>query len=607
MNLTLSEIRTGPFTFKFTMQGQKPIVSICLFLLCVCGGIAQPTNAPARNPSEDDIPSWSFDGRFSTNWYAAVQAALPAGHPQIGRYDFQAATNVLCLESEKKNLAAQALWGTVLVVLSGSQETTEAGLKLLRSSAEAGNVPAMINLGCLFEAGKYVRRNYDEAFRWFSRAAECGNADAQLQLGGCYHYGLGTTPDYSMAAKYYRLAAGQTNYVAMKSLGFLMMKGYGVDTNEDEARAWLMRAAKEGGNRRAMYDLGVLYAGKYPDTNAVIEAFKWLMQGAERGDALAAFELSNFYYRGWGAMETNLASYRYWRYKGAFLGSTEAQAAMGQAYRTGDGVPVDLENSLVWTRKAAAKNQPDALYNLAVSYHEDKTNHVSLVLADELMIRAAQMGHREAQFQCAMSFFRGDVLLSSELGKEWLAKAAETGWPKAEFCLFQMYYHGLSPGTNCTAYPKDKTEAVKWLRRAAKHGDFQAQSTLAVMEIRGLDMEPDKAKAGELLRNAAQHGYAPAQNDLGYSILNGDVVAADPMEAALWCGLAVSHPTDANVARRANVNYSNALVHLTLDQQEEVKRRVRNFQPQPVPKIDPKIAGWEKNPAYQPEDGRFGH
>ena len=480
-------------------------------------------------------------------------------------------------------------------------------MKNLRSSAAAGNVPAMINLGYLFEGGKYVKRNYNEAFLWFGLAAELGNAEAQLQFGGCHHYGLGVTPNYSKAAKYYRLSAEQTNYVAMKSLGFLLMNGFGVETNDDEAKSWLMRAANEGRNRRAMYDLGVLYSRKYPNTNATIESFKWMKQSADLGDALAAFELSNFYYRGWGVTETNLASYRFWRFKAAILGSTEAQTAMGQAYRTGDGVPVDPENFLVWTSKAAAKNQPDALYNLAVHHLEDRTNHASLVLADKLMIQAAQMGHREAQFQCAMSFFRGDIILNSGLGSEWLAKSAENGWPRAEFCLFQLYYNGVPPGKDCPAYPNDKVAAVKWLRRAGEHGYFQAQAMLAVMLIRGLSIEPDKAEAEKLLRNAAEHGYAQAQNDLGYAILNGDVPAQNPLEAALWCELAVSHTSDPNLARRANVNLSNALRSLTFDQQNELKRRVHDFQPRTSPEMDPKIQGWQKNPAYQPEDGQFGH
>lgn len=558
-------------------------------------------------PSGDELPAHPFDDRFSTNWFAAVQAALPAKYLEEGSFDFQKATNRLCQESEKGNLAAQALWGFALVVTGNSPETTDAGLKLLRGSAEAGYIPAMMNLSYLFESGKYTRKNYNEAFYWFSRAAETGAAEAQLQLGGCYHYGLGTTPDFLMAAKYYRLSARQTNYVAMKSLGYLLMNGLGVGKNEEEAKYWFLRSAEEGGNRRAMYNLGVLYSLKYPDTNATIEAFKWMGKSAELGDALAADELSNFYFRGWGATETNLASYRYWRSMAAFLGATDAQFFMGQAYRTGDGVPKDIPYSLMWYRKAAAKNHPEALYDLALHYLEAKTNRASLELANEFMIRAAQMGHREAQFQCAMSYFRGDVRLDFTAGKDWLSKAAENGWSRAEFCLFQLYFEGLPPGKDCPAYPKDKIEAIKWLRRAAEHDDLRAQSILAVMLIRGLDVEQNKAEAEKLLRNAAGHGLANAQNDLGFAILNGDVASTDPVEAAMWCKLAVSHSSDTIVSKRAGYNLSNAEARLTTDQIQEVENRVKGFQSLPVPEIDPKVKDWQKNPDYQQEDGQFGH
>lgn len=502
---------------------------------------------------------------------------------------------------------AQSLWGFTLIVLSHSPDAAKEGLELMRASAKAGCVPAMVNLGYLLERGRHVRRDYNEAIHWFETAAEQGNAEAQLQLGGCYQYGLGATPDFAAAAKYYRLAAGQTNYVAMKSLGYLLMNGLGVATNEIEAKYWLLRAANEGANRRAMFDLGCWFSEKFPDTNALTEAFQWTKKSAELGDALAADSLASFYYRGWGVAETNLALYHIWRLKAALWGCTDAQFFMGQAYRTGDGVPVDAENSLLWYRRAAAKNHPGALYDLALRCLADKTNRASLLMANELMLRAARMGHREAQFQCAMSDFRGDVLFDYDGGREWLAKAAASGWPRAEFCLFQLFYYGISPATNCPAYPKDKTEAIKWLRRAAEHGNLQAQSTLAVMLIRGGEIAPDKAAAGKLLRAAAIHGFAPAENDLGFAILEGDIAPLDPVEAAVWCKLATLHTTNAIVSKRAAENLAVAISRLSVEQQHEVENRVRQFKAVPIPELDPLVMGWERNPDYQREDGPYGH
>ena len=55
------------------------------------------------------------------------------------------------------------------------------------------------------------------------------------------------------------------------------------------------------------------------------------------------------------------------------------------------------------------------------------------------------------------------------------------------------------------------------------------------------------------------------------------------------------------------VNFSNALSRLTVGQQQEVEHRVESFHALPIPELDPKLKDWQKNPAYQPEDGRFGH
>jgi TPR repeat protein len=558
-------------------------------------------------PSEDELAAQPIDDRFSTNWLAAVRAALPTNPFEKGVFDFQAATNGLAGESAKGNLAAQALWGVTLLVLHASPETTATGLEWLRGSADKGCIPAMLNLGYMSEEGKYVRKNYDEGFHWFEKAAELGNAEAQLQLGACYHYGLGTTPNLAMTAKYYQLAAGQTNYVAMKSLGYLLMNGYGVDKNEDEAKVWFLRAATEGRNRRAMYNLGVIYSEKFPDTNSTVESFKWMKQSAELGDPLAAEQLALFYLRGWGGIQTNAAAYHFWRLKAAFLGATDSQFFMGQAYRLGDGVAKNVDQSMFWYDKAAAKNHPSALYDLALHYLEDRTNRASLMFANQLMLRAAQMGHREAQCQCALTCFRDALQPDCSDGKDWLEKAAENGWPRAEFCLFQFYYNGLKPGKDCTAYPVDKIEGLKWLRRAADHGNLFAQSILAVMLIRGVDVEQNLPEAGKLLRNAAEHGAITAQNDLGYAILNGDIVSADPTEAAMWCKLALTHSSDQKLSTRFQVNLSNALARLTPDQQQEVDDRVKSFKPQPVPQMDPKMDGWQKNPDYRAENGQFSH
>jgi TPR repeat protein len=589
------------------LSGKKGSFTLALMLMV-------STSARGNIPDESAVGSYllhehSTGVALSTNWTIAATAALPIAFLTNGNLNFQQITNLLCEESRRGNRSAQGLWGFALLVSSKSPKDTETGLRFARESAESGNVPTMTQLGLLYQSGQYVRKSYDEAFHWFNLASDRGDATAQLQLGGCYHYGLGTTTNLSMAAKCYRRSAEQTNYVAMKSLGYLLMNGYGVDKDLTAAKHWFTRAAKEGSNRRAMFNLGAIYSINFADTNSLAEAFRWYKQSAELGDALACLRLSAFYFRGWGVVETNVASYYQWRLKAAILGATDAQYAMGAAYRTGDGVPRDTATSLEWYQKAGAKNHPKAFYDLALNYLGHKTNRASLTKASDYMLLAAQAGHREAQFQCAMSCFRGDVSPADcEAGRRWLVKSAEAGWKRAEFCLFQLYFNGVIPGPGCSPYPKDKTEALKWLRRAADHGELQAKAIMAVMLIQGRDVPQNKQTAEELLRYAAEHGHVQAQNDLGFAILNGDANAKDLVESAMWCQLAVSHATDANTLRRAKASLSHALSQLAADQQREFSQRVARFRPLPVAELDPMPEGWENHTgSYQQEDGRFGH
>jgi TPR repeat protein len=541
---------------------------------------------------------------LSTNWITSARAVL---YPkfQTNNLTFQQTTNLICQESQRGNIAAEALWGVALLASTPQGQTNE-GVKMLRHSAELGYVPAMFQLALLCEDGKYLPKDYGEAFRWFAQASSKGDPHAEFNLGACYHYGRGTTQDLSAAAHWYQRSADQTNYLAMRSLGYLFMEGLGVEKNLDKAKYWSERAASEGGNRRAMYNLGIIYSRDFPDTNSMRKSFEWHKKSAELEDPLGCLALSVFYRAGWGVIQTNLDTVRYWQSKAAALGSTEAQCREADAYRTGDGVPRDINTAVAWYRKATAKNHPWALYNLALYYLEDRTNRASLMVANDFMLKAAQLGHREAQRRLAMSSFYGEIASSDfESGKKWLFKSAESGWPKSEFILFQLYYDGVPPATNCPSFPKDRNQSLLWLRRAAEHDHLMAQATLAVKLIMGKEMNQDKVQAEKLLRHSAERGSGRAQNDLGFAIFDSEIADHDLVEAAMWCKLALGSTEEPDVPRRARVNFNRIAFQLTESQMLEVERRVKDFHPLPAPQPNPLVEGWEKHPLYRHEDGQL--
>jgi len=82
----------------------------------------------------------------------------------------------------------------------GGAEDRAAALLLLRKSAALGVVRAQVALARLYLQGSGgVKKDDDEAFRWFAAAAESRDADALFELGRCHRRGIGCRVDLAAA------------------------------------------------------------------------------------------------------------------------------------------------------------------------------------------------------------------------------------------------------------------------------------------------------------------------------------------------------------------------------------------------------------------------
>lgn len=66
---------------------------------------------------------------------------------------------------------------------------------------------AQNNLGVTYANGDGVRKNFQQAAKWYRRVADQGAADAQSNLGLTYANGIGVRKDYQLAANWWHLAA----------------------------------------------------------------------------------------------------------------------------------------------------------------------------------------------------------------------------------------------------------------------------------------------------------------------------------------------------------------------------------------------------------------
>ncbi len=139
--------------------------------------------------------------------------------------------------------------------------------------------------------------NFEEAFKWYSKAADKGDTDALCRLAGAYKYGHGVEKDMEHTLQLYKKAISiDGNADALLDLGLCYLKGEGVPQNYSHGFFLMERSAKQG-NMMAQYNMGVLYKDGIGVEPNMEEAFRWFHLSAAQGYE-QAIEFLNRYKQG---------------------------------------------------------------------------------------------------------------------------------------------------------------------------------------------------------------------------------------------------------------------------------------------------------------------
>lgn len=96
--------------------------------------------------------------------------------------------------------------------------------RLLQPIAENGDARAQFNLGQLYEQGKGVNQNFQQAMRWYRLSAVQGNSWAQYNVGQMYEDGLVVERSYVRALMWYNLAASKGLHVAESNRDYITQR-----------------------------------------------------------------------------------------------------------------------------------------------------------------------------------------------------------------------------------------------------------------------------------------------------------------------------------------------------------------------------------------------
>lgn len=198
-----------------------------------------------------------------------------------------------------------------------------------------------------------------------------------------------------------------------------------------------------------------------------------------------------------------------------------AQHMVGTMYLDGYGTEEDVDNALLWLRRAANLYVPQALRTLGLLYTRGDRVIRNVETGARLIRASADMGDPEGQYIYGMTLkAKGREMEALEP----LTKSAEKGYAPAMDCLGMMHLLGRHPES-------DHDTGVELIRSAAEKGDSKAMVHLAISMMEDEDKEADAIR---LCRESAALGDTLGMITLGILIAEGQCGSQDPEAGTEW-------------------------------------------------------------------------
>lgn len=399
------------------------------------------------------------------------------------------------------------------------------------------------------------RRDYRSALAEFAPLADAGDAQAQFYVGELYLRGLGVSRDESKAAGYLERAAAQNSARAQSVLGLLYLQGRGVAKDEAKA-AELIRRAADAGLPDAQHNLGILArdgrAGLQKD-GAV--ALQWFRAAAEQGYAPAYASLGEAYDQGFGVDKNEREAVEWWR-KGVAANDRASQYHLGVAYLGGKGgLARDSNEALTLLRRAANQRLPAAQAALGQLYNRGTGVPADYVLAFMWFNLARAQGFNPQWMREAME------ALEKKMTPEQIADAQRRSREWRAGTDIADAIARAAPGAPKPAAPAARTvTGTGFVVSSAGHVVTNEHVVAACARVR---LEPGGVEAAVLAKDARNDlallkAAAPlphfAQLRAGRSVRPGDdvVVVGYPLRQVLTSGATVTTGTVSALGGLAN-------------------------------------------------------
>jgi TPR repeat protein len=153
-------------------------------------------------------------------------------------------------------------------------------------------------------------------------------------------------------------------------------------------------------------------------------------------------------------------------------GHTESQYVLATMYRTGRGMPRDMEKAVEWYSRAAEAGYPLAQFTLGNIFMEGDGVPRNVQMALKLFREAGAQGYPQAQYNLGVYHYAAGTAEDNRVAEQWFLEAAKQGEPAAQYALGKLY---AAPHDGVRL---DPVRAYAWFEVASSNGSAKAEAAL---------------------------------------------------------------------------------------------------------------------------------
>jgi serine/threonine protein kinase len=203
-------------------------------------------------------------------------------------------------------------------------------------------------------------REFEQSFFWFERAGQLGDAEGLTQAGLMSASGDGTPRSFEKAVEFFKKAADKGHPSAQAALGECLLLGKGIAADKVAAVEVLQKGVS-GGNARAMIILSDCYRnGDGGLEKSPKEAARLLDLAVQLDDVRAMVMLGGYYMQGYGVKANDRTGFDLFK-RAALKNDPAAMFNVAICYELGSGTSKNPQQMLEWYQKAAEAGHSKAI------------------------------------------------------------------------------------------------------------------------------------------------------------------------------------------------------------------------------------------------------